>query len=55
MYQYLNINLDANKQMPVQTIKIDEYHSGHTQTYQCINNKTSIQIRINRCQPRQLK
>ena len=37
-----NINLDKNKQMPVKTIKIDEYHSGRKQTYQCINNKTSI-------------
>ena len=26
--------------MPVKTIKIDEYHSGCKQMYQCINTKT---------------
>ena len=37
-----NINLDKNKQMPVKTIKIDEYHLERKQMYQCINTKTSI-------------
>ena len=28
--------------MPVKTIKIDEYHSGRKQTYQCINKNINL-------------